>query len=330
MIKHGIFRSFSTDVLAAFAFVALLFTMGICADAQAQVVQPVYIRPSKGQALTLPDFTADGFGFVYGSVYDWSAFDSIQVYGLMNQACVLGAAQWTVDILGSTTAGGTFNVIKGSFNQTGAKVAVGTNPAFYAVAGLPPFIKLRVSKPGNIAGCTLSITIVPYPISLIQRVQGPKAAESPNIVLESDPPVLVGGIGGPAGSASAVPKFFRTDGSGYLYVLTAPDPGSPSLPATTPISVAASPAAPTVVFNSGNGQPPLSVVLQNAGTAPVVCAWGPNSNLVSLTRYNFALAASTAANDGTGGKFEINNYTSNSLIYCLGNGGASSVAVTPR
>lgn len=319
-------RALSTLVLFGFAILIAL----AASVAHAQTVQPVYIRPSKGQALTLPDFVADGFGYVTGSVYDWSAFDSIQIYGVMSQPCVFAAAQWSIDVLGATSATGTFNVIKGSFNQTNAKVAVGTNPAFYPVSGLPPFIKLRVGRPGNIAGCTLSITIVPYPLSLIQRVQGPKAAESPNIVLESDPPVLIGGIAGPPGGASAVPRFFRTDGNGYQYVLTNADPGSPSLPATSPVPVAASPAAPTAVFVSGNAQPPLSVVLQNAGTSPVVCAWGPNSNLVSLTRYNFALAASTAANNGTGGRFEVDNYTSNSVIYCLGNGGASSIALTPK
>ena len=91
----------------------------------------------------------------------------------------------------------------------------------------------------------------------------------------------------------------------------------------TPITIAITPTA--IVPTNRSRQ---SLYLQNVGTFPIYLKKGiPSTDLIaapSITNYDFALAAGTAANDGKGGILKVDTIAA---FIGVAVGGASSIAV---
>ena len=66
--------------LALFGFLFVL-SMGLTPTAEAQVIQPSYVRPAKGAPITLATVTASSVAATYttSAIFDWSAFAGVVV-----------------------------------------------------------------------------------------------------------------------------------------------------------------------------------------------------------------------------------------------------------
>ena len=99
------------DFRLAFAIAALVLGYGFCGDAEAQTVQPVYTRPSKGAVLTLIN-ASQATSLVTSPVYDWTAFTAVTATVKFSKAdgtacdCPTGAGTctyaWTYRVSGDS------------------------------------------------------------------------------------------------------------------------------------------------------------------------------------------------------------------------------------
>ena len=64
------------DFIFASAIAVAILGYGFCSDADAQTVQPVYTRPSKGPVLTVLN-ASQGTAAVTSPVFDWTAFTAV-------------------------------------------------------------------------------------------------------------------------------------------------------------------------------------------------------------------------------------------------------------
>lgn len=336
------------DFRIAFAAVVLILAYGFCGDAEAQTTQPVYTRPSKGAVLPLIN-ASQGTALVTSPVYDWTAFTAATATVKWSKAdgtacdCPTGAGtciyEWSYRVSGSTSKTGPFFILS----------SVGVNIPLQNIANedgftLPPeniatpyaqFSAQALSYKDNTntpvpTACFLNITTTPIPFTYRTIAEGPTGAGTP--IAANSSSVLTAGLDyvvSPAGSNLYTVRTMRVNTDGVLAV--GPGSGAPILPATSPISVAASPGAATLIYTSVAAQ--RGVTLQNVGVWPVACAAGTDSASVSTTRYNFVLAAGSVAGDGTGGSYVVEQLptgTTNGRVYCIGNGGAGSVAIMPQ
>lgn len=293
---------------------AAILGFGFCGDAKAQVtVQPVYIRPSKGNTLSL---TVQPSGFT--QVLDMSAFSALTV--------VYGNINYTVENLNQ--------YVRFAFTCPGAIVtwtSASKDSGFY-LADTP-----EAERTTTGSGCNAStpLLITPLPLSPVVRVIGPIREGQGEA--SGRYPVTIGGMNNTTKKMYPISAVNKGAGPGYALLIdgtvtatSTPAKTNPTLPLVSPVAVAASPGAATQV---GFVTSVLSTItLQNMGVWPVACAVGPSdeSSLVSTTRYSFMLAAGVAAGDGTGGTFKAEALPTSTYIFCIGSGGASSVATLPQ
>lgn len=305
--------TFKTDLKWSLAFAAMLFTMGLCLDAHAQTTQPTYVRPSKGAAIKI--FTGATTSAT-SPVFDMTAFESVQL-----ELVTIGCSDLeTIEVQGSSSASGSFQTLT---SANALYLGLLTTSIIYNVSNLTAYIKIKLTS--GIVPCSVNLTMTPIPFNRTPEVTGP----SPNQATVSNSvlrPVIIGGVLDGTVGGSTVVEVAKTDGSGHFIV--APTTTAPILPVAAVVVTAASPAAGTLIYTTSTL---VSIVtVQNAGTVPLVCAVGTNASAVSSTRYNFALAAGLAANDGKGGSLKIERLASATPIYCLGIGGAGSAAIFPQ
>jgi hypothetical protein len=336
------------DFMITFAIVGVILTFGFCCDAQAQTTQPVYTRPSKGAVLTT--FNATVSATVVTSVtFDWTAFSSANVSVKFATAsgtrcaCPSGVdncyAAFQLGYKTSTSKTGPFGDIENSsitlpigYNPT----APATEPAVFAggqfnigdpyVQFFTAFTDYKDSVTGNpVAGCFLTVAITPIPFTGRLLVEGPYTGIVPSTSQIN--PVMSGGpdyVPPNGGGQGATLYAMRVNATGVVAV--GGGSGNPLLPATSPVAVNAA----TLVYTATVNQ--RGVRLQNVGANPALCAAGANASSVAAGRYSFALAA--AATAGAGGTFDVTqldtrNSASNGKVYCLGSGGATSIAILP-
>ena len=328
--------------------VCLLLIGSILVDrpAWAQVVQPQYVRPSKGSVITIDSKTQSSAGTIFTSAaYDMTAFTAVTFSAKFasaaapTQTCTCPSApcqyQLTVGIYESTSKTGPFGGADGTIlgpRITGAELEpVLSTPVTLNVSN--PYAKFFFNIVGYfdstgtpvVAQCTATVSVTPIPFTNRVIAAGGERVGGP-IPLDVTSPVLVGGstFSDPAGGIGDV-ALMRINALGVAAV--GGGRGSPLLPLTSPVPVAASPGAATLVFTADNRQ--SGVTLQNVGTVPLYCAVGESAGSLSATRFNFVLGAGLATNDGTGGSKDVEQVPFGQSVYCLGNGGAGSIAYTP-
>jgi hypothetical protein len=331
------------DFRIAFAIAALVLGYGFCGDAEAQTVQPVYTRPSKGAVLTLIN-ASQGTALVTSPVYDWTAFTAVTATVKFSKAdgtacdCPTGPGTctfaWTYRVSGSTSKTGPFFIL----SSLGLGLPL-QNVAIEDGFTLSPdnistpyaqFSAQAVSYKDNTntnvpTACFLNITITPIPFTYRTVSEGPQSAGTPLAANSSS--VISGGLDyveTSTGSRLYTVRTNRVNTTGVLAV--GGGSGDPLLPATSPVAVNAA----TLVYTATENQ--RGVRLQNVGANPALCAAGENAASVAAGRYSFALAA--AATVGAGGTFTVeqldtSNSAANGKVYCLGSGGATSIAIMP-
>lgn len=337
------------DFRLVLVFAALLLGYGFCGDAEAQTTQPVYTRPSKGSVLTILN-DPQASPPVTSPVYDWTAFTAVTLTSKFSKAdgtacdCPTGPGTCTytigVQVNGSTSKTGPFFIIYSIGVGRRLQNIVAEDGSAETVVNIStPYAQFRTeatSYKDNTntpvpTACYFNLTATPIPFTYRNIVEGTSPAGTP--ASKNNPPVLSGGqdyiTSAAAGSGFYLNNTMRVNAQGVLAV--GPGSGTPTLPTTSPVPVAASPGAATLIYTSVEAQ--RGVTLQNVGVWPVVCAAGTNASSVSVTRYSFVLAAGSTAGDGTGGSYVVEQLptgTTNGRVYCVGNGGAGSVAIMPQ
>ena len=331
------------DFIFASAIAVAILGYGFCSDADAQTVQPVYTRPSKGPVLTVLN-ASQGTAAVTSPVFDWTAFTAVTATVKWSKAdgtacdCPTGAGtctySWTYRVSGSTSKTGPFFIL----SSIGLNIPLQNVAAEDGFTLTPenigtPYAQFRaeaVSYKDNTntnvpTACFLNITITPIPFTYRNASEGIQSAGTPSPANSS--PVISGGLDyvvSSAGSNLYTVRTERVNATGVQAVGFGS--GDPLLPATSPVAVNAA----VLVYTATSAQ--RGVRLQNVGANPALCAAGANAASVAAGRYSFALAA--AATAGAGGTFDVqqldtSNSAANGKVYCLGSGGATSIAILP-
>jgi hypothetical protein len=331
------------DFKIALAIVALILGYGFCGDAHAQTTQPVYTRPSKGAVLPLIN-ASQGTSAVTSPVYDWSAFSAVTATVKFSKAdgtacdCPTGAGtctySWTYRVSGSTSKTGPFFILdslslglllQNVAIEDGFTLAPNNISTPYAQFGAEA-VSYKDNTNTNVpTACFLNITTTPIPFTFRNIAEGPQSAGAPAATNTAS--VISGGLDyvvSSAGSNLYTVRTARVNTTGVQAVGFGS--GNPVLPATTPVAVNAA----TLVYTATENQ--RGVRLQNVGANPALCAAGASAASVAAGRYSFALAA--AATVGAGGTFDVqqldtSNSAANGKVYCLGSGGATSIAILP-
>lgn len=289
----------------------------IACTAHAQTTQPVYVRPSKGAALTIT--ITIGTPSV---VIDVTAFEALQLKAF--------GETWNVDNLNQFARFTYADVVVGPKHF--CKITTQTSPdktTGFLTAQTENGERLYDNAESACAATT-SLIVTPLPFSPHKFVSGPQASGT---VLALNPyPTIVGGVN--ASGASSTVQTVNTetistaDGTKNIQGL-ATSSSVKRISYTTSIGalfnvVATLPAgtnASSLFGSFGDDiQGAYYTHVQNIGTVPVGCGRTFTSD---VTSYLFALKAGTADNDGTGGEKVLNYYPKD--LYCFGIGGVGKV-----
>lgn len=162
-LAHGAVRK----ALGLFGFLFVL-SMVLTDTAAAQVVQPSYVRPSKGAPIVLATVTATSTMATYttSAIFDWSAFAGVVITADITSgptgtftACRYGAR---VKSLGGTSTAGNFFLLNVANNDYQAA----TSQSWY-VRVLPTYLRFTIGTYEAAASgqpsCTYKITATPLP-----------------------------------------------------------------------------------------------------------------------------------------------------------------------
>jgi hypothetical protein len=162
-LAHGAVRK----ALGLFSFLFVL-SLVLTGTASAQVVQPSYVRPSKGAPIVLATVTATSTMATYttSAIFDWSAFAGVVITADITSgptgtftACRYGAR---VKSLGGTSTAGNFFLLNVANNDYQAA----TSQSWY-VRVLPTYLRFTIGTYEAVASgqpsCTYKITATPLP-----------------------------------------------------------------------------------------------------------------------------------------------------------------------
>jgi hypothetical protein len=162
-LAHGAVRK----ALGLFSFLFVL-SLVLTGTASAQVVQPSYVRPSKGAPIVLATVTATSTMATYttSAIFDWSAFAGVVITADITSgptgtftACRYGAR---VKSLGGTSTAGNFFLLNVANNDYQAA----TSQSWY-VRVLPTYLRFTIGTYEAAASgqpsCTYKITATPLP-----------------------------------------------------------------------------------------------------------------------------------------------------------------------
>jgi hypothetical protein len=162
-LAHGAVRK----ALGLFGFLFVL-SLVLTGTASAQVVQPSYVRPSKGAPIVLATVTATSVAATYttSAIFDWSAFAGVVITADITSgptgtftACRYGAR---VKSLGGTSTAGNFFPLSVANNDYKTSIS----QSWY-VRVLPGYLRFVIGTAQfNVDGqssCTYKITATPLP-----------------------------------------------------------------------------------------------------------------------------------------------------------------------
>ena len=154
-------------IVGLFGFLFAL-SLVLTSVAEAQVVQPSYVRPSKGAPIVLATVTATSTMATYttSAIFDWSAFAGVVITADITSgptgtftACRYGAR---VKSLGGTSTAGNFFLLNVANNDYQAA----TSQSWY-VRVLPTYLRFTIGTYEAAASgqpsCTYKITATPLP-----------------------------------------------------------------------------------------------------------------------------------------------------------------------
>lgn len=335
------------DFTIVIAFMALILSYAFCTEANAQTTQPVYTRPSKGAVLQTFSGTVSAT-IVTSPTFDWTAFSAATISARFANAsgnrcsCPSGVdnclASFTIGYKTSTSKTGPFGDVLNStvpfplmYNPSAPVTDPLVNslgvynindPYVQFFSAFTAYVDTGTGLP--VTGCFLTITITPIPFTSRVVAEGPASGGADSGTVS---PVLPGGFDYiPLGGSGSIYSIHANRVNSTGVVAVGHGSGNPILPATTPVAVNAA----TLVYTASVNQ--RGVRLQNVGANPALCAAGASAASVAAGRYSFALAA--AATVGAGGSFVVeqldtSNSAANGKVYCLGSGGATSIAIMP-
>lgn len=314
-------------------------------------VQPVYVRPSKGKAITVfSAVTLDASTNSTSDVYDWSGYNNVQI--LLTVSAALNTCQFIprVTVSGAPAVSGTYTA---TIIQDGASSYTPTNNLTavnfsYFVSNLPPFIKFNVvdAAGAGVAACTFTLAIIPQPFAGTQFVSG-SYPEGQVMPADDFYPVVIGGLDQGTGvintadvnSSGALLVDISGGGTGGPVNLTQVASSSTGLAnvgvagagtqrvveattiiATDPTEVSVASTAGGTLVHAANANH-KSVIIQNDENIVVSCG---QTSAVTATGPGNKLKACTADDDGTGGSV---TYDSGADVYCIAASGTAQVNV---
>lgn len=175
------------EPLLAFVLTATLF--GSCV-AHAQVVQPTYVRPSKGSNIQVFSGTAPLVFELSPVIFDFTAFAAMQItvtsVGGTFSSCTTNPQ---IIASGSLTKDGNFSdlfVENGNFiyYAFAAPAGVGGATVTYTINSVMPYVRFRwqaFNTFGGINPCTFTVTMTPLPFQTKQASVKPLARRVLNL-----------------------------------------------------------------------------------------------------------------------------------------------------
>lgn len=324
MIKHGLFRSISCDTVTAVAFTAFLMIVGTCADANAQVVQPTYVRPAKGTKVV--PFTNKTVALGGGAscqiaspctsaIYDMTAFDAVQITVQDSNTKAVADGPWIVTNLPPYIQLALVTQQSGFGGNSLVVNVLGALDKTYPMAALDS----PSANHNYVTGGANPIDVIFVPIPFPSEAAAVGAVQDlAQVNPDSDvPPVIIGGVykaiaagtttsvqsvGVNGSVGTAVNGAFGSRGASLNVHLTGVGttssgtivavPVSPSPATYTDASAASLVSMGTIVpiavyAFSAVGKNEIRV--QNVGTKVARCGFGAG---VSATSYSFALSTS--------------------------------------
>ena len=286
--------------------IAVLFTLLVAFGASAQVVQPVYVRPSKSSAY--PALANKGVGTHLSSVIDMTAFTGLQY--VVTSSSPASGCEVNVTVKGALTKDATTFIQNSGYNNS--IQVFSPFPALVTVPSVMPFVKIEMIIGGAGCGDTFTLAVVGDPFPSTVNVAGTSREGYPGVQYSSTVSGIDRTTANP-GPAANTARSVGVDSIGSVFTRPAS-----ALSNFDPVTVSGV-AAWTLVYTNQN-RAPVTMTVQNVGTTAVGCAFtsggSPSSSLA------FILKAGSVANDGTGGDraFNMNRYTSangaTTEVYC--------------
>lgn len=338
----------------ALALIITATMFGSCV-AHAQVVQPTYVRPSKGAPIVLFNrVKADGATLAYSPVLDFSAFASVQMrvdnYDAVGNAKAFGACQWipTVRMTGSMVKTGPFVFESTPYaffsSYSFAPLVTSATYSINAVSYYGRFELNSILGVGLDPNCYYTVTATPLPYQQSVPVTGAITDTSQIKSASSEiAPVIIGGTYDD-GSGARIVKSITSSIDGSMAVTNAPYNKfytfdlpftNYSSPLVLTVGNTAVRVCDTTLDGGGTDYPNGStntfrhfIELQNVGAAPIMCKIGPTSTPPTITTSNFqfALKGGSALADGLGGSIRLPSLSTDFSIYCIRSTGVSSYA----
>lgn len=265
--------------ILSIVLLALVFVV----PADAQVVQPVYIRQARlTPILAFDDQVASSLAGTSSKIWDMTTFASVTVQFVPVSGCSLVTTF-------SFEASGTLQYLRlrwlysGDVTSGPVAIIVQSDPTSTGFTALGGQIASRsVTVP---AACTFDVYIILNPVSSRNFVEGVYPAAT---TVGTVNPVVVGGYD----TSGGVYQKMAVDSSGRVQVVVTEPTGTYTSISPTNVTTVATVATMTTSVRA---------TLQNNGTGAALCLITTNASAtVDANTYSFSLSAATAVNDGSG------------------------------
>lgn len=311
------------DSILIIAFALALFVFSLAA--QAQVVQPSYVRPSKGAPINvfpgpegrgLPANTAT----TTSAVFDFSAFDAAQISISFRDAggtsCAGGFATWALRIYGGPDRAVVTDPLMAlplpDPNSVKTQSSALLDDQVYEVGYLPTYIAISVQTGALVApfpaSCRMMIVMTPKPFANPARAFGDGAVGDPvpPLVSGGGPrPLLIGGGDYNPSIYSGKVQLLKVDNQGRITVKPTVSTGPLFTEGAFSLVSVSNAGTGTEVFSVatapgiGGTQTYYTGRIQNVSLQPIVCSVNAVPN---AARYACAMKPMTGAAAYDGGE----------------------------
>jgi hypothetical protein len=302
-----------------------LFVFLLAFAASAQVVQPSYVRQSKGATITLfSNVTAT----TESAIFDMAPYAGLQIFATF--ASSPANCDGFIQTLGSgEKTANTFDFT--DFDENGSYYFNDpVYPVSFTLSNVPQFVKFRFLLPGGSTCTGITVKVTPIPFPSRQIVIGTSSDGSYSTLQW---PVITG-----AKTENGLTQTLKANNIREL--ITKPGgvahTGSNYDADTSPVTIASNAGPATITYYAVNTENPV-VQVQNVGTVDVVCGFLDTTS-AATPQYSFKLYAKTAAylpnqHDvyGLGAVTYVPavGYIYRDILYCISTTGATGlVSVT--
>lgn len=266
----------------------VLLVLATVVPADAQVVQPVYIRQAKITANVFDNKSVGSGSSTSTKIWSMENFESVRLTMTAVSSCNVSYAIWEVAGVGPFVRFRTaFATPDQDFWVESAPTSSGpwsastnvVNNGLYAIASIG-------------GSCTFDLDVAFIPITPLASSAGPNAADT--TVQGNVYPVVAGAVSTNFAGIYTSYKPLLVDSNGALRVTEGGStPGGPY--------TSISPTNVTTVATVATMTTSVRATLQNNGTGAALCLITTNASAtVDANTYSFSLSAATAVNDGSG------------------------------